>query len=248
MKSEILTAYANSALLNNWGYVWGGQGELYTAALAQKWGRAQQGGKNYSYFTETCKRWIGHNVADCSGLIIAAMQSVNANYPDQASGTLINNCSETGAIKYIPNDPGLLLWKPGHVGIYIGDGFAIEARGVAYGVVKTKLNDRPWTKWGRIHGVDYGDGGNTDESGTGHVSSMVIFRLLKKTKPMQVGDDVTWLQQQLTASGYSLGAIDGIFGSRTETAVKGFQRAQRLTVDGKAGRKTITALGGIYKA
>lgn len=52
------------------------------------------------------------------------------------------------------------------------------------------------------------------------------------------GADVTYLQQLLTAKGYGVGNIDGIFGSRTLAAVKAFQKANGLTVDGIVGAKT----------
>ena len=35
----------------------------------------------------------------------------------------------------------------GHVGVYIGNGKVVEARGHAYGVVRTNLKSRPWSKW-----------------------------------------------------------------------------------------------------
>ena len=43
----------------------------------------------------------------------------------------------------------------GHVGIYIGDGYAIEAMGTKYGVVKTKVSGRGWQKWGKIPCIEY---------------------------------------------------------------------------------------------
>jgi peptidoglycan hydrolase-like protein with peptidoglycan-binding domain len=47
----------------------------------------------------------------------------------------------------------------------------------------------------------------------------------------------------LRGDGYNPGAIDGIFGLQTERAVRQFQRANNLSVDGVAGRETLTALG-----
>lgn len=56
------------------------------------------------------------------------------------------------------------------------------------------------------------------------------------------GSDVTYLQQCLAAKGYSVGAIDGIFGTRTREAVKAFQAENGLTVDGIVGPKTWAKL------
>lgn len=51
------------------------------------------------------------------------------------------------------------------------------------------------------------------------------------------------LQRGLSLLGYYHLAIDGDFGGGTEQAVKAFQRARGLTVDGLAGDRTFAALG-----
>ncbi len=50
------------------------------------------------------------------------------------------------------------------------------------------------------------------------------------------------LQALLYINGYDVGAIDGIFGDKTEKAVRAFQKAKGLGVDGIAGRNTWRAL------
>lgn len=56
------------------------------------------------------------------------------------------------------------------------------------------------------------------------------------------GDEVVALQTALTKLGYYTGDIDGKFGTGTLAAVKAFQKANSLTVDGLAGTKTQTLL------
>ncbi|MCM1416669.1 MAG: peptidoglycan-binding protein [bacterium] len=56
------------------------------------------------------------------------------------------------------------------------------------------------------------------------------------------GEDVKYLQTRLTARGYGILFIDGIFGSKTLEAVKAFQAENNLTVDGIVGAKTWAAL------
>ena len=58
------------------------------------------------------------------------------------------------------------------------------------------------------------------------------------------GTAVTRLQQALKDKGYLKGKVDGIYGDQTYDAVKAFQRAKGLAVDGIAGRKTQNALYG----
>ena len=57
------------------------------------------------------------------------------------------------------------------------------------------------------------------------------------------GGTVKEIQTKLKNWGYYSGAIDGVYGSRTEAAVRHFQEKNGLTADGKAGPKTLAALG-----
>ena len=56
------------------------------------------------------------------------------------------------------------------------------------------------------------------------------------------GAYVTFLQQLLESNLYPVGGIDGIFGNRTLSAVRAFQGANNLTVDGLVGNNTWNAL------
>lgn len=37
------------------------------------------------------------------------------------------NASVSGTIDTMPDIPGLAVWHDGHIGVYIGDGYVIEA-------------------------------------------------------------------------------------------------------------------------
>jgi peptidoglycan hydrolase-like protein with peptidoglycan-binding domain len=60
----------------------------------------------------------------------------------------------------------------------------------------------------------------------------------------RVGFDVTQLQFLLAWHGFPSGSFDGGFGPRTTAAVRGFQRSERIGVDGVAGPATFAALRG----
>ena len=65
------------------------------------------------------------------------------------------------------------------------------------------------------------------------------------------GDDVVELKKLLIGHGYTDGitidtASSVSYGGKTRALVKQYQRDTVLTVDGIAGRNTITSLGGIY--
>jgi len=57
------------------------------------------------------------------------------------------------------------------------------------------------------------------------------------------GESVRKVQQKLSSWGYLSGGVDGIFGPKTTSAVKYFQRKNGLAVDGIVGSKTLAALG-----
>ena len=57
------------------------------------------------------------------------------------------------------------------------------------------------------------------------------------------GATVSEIQTRLKNWGYYTGAVDGVYGSKTEAAVRWFQQKNGLSVDGQAGNKTLAALG-----
>jgi peptidoglycan hydrolase-like protein with peptidoglycan-binding domain len=69
------------------------------------------------------------------------------------------------------------------------------------------------------------------------------FRLSAVVKKGNRGGAVSIVQKALNALGYSL-VMDGVFGRKTEDAVKKFQKAKGLVVDGIVGPITTVALGG----
>lgn len=83
---------------------------------------------------------------------------------------------------------------------------------------------------------------NSPAEGFGGAPTPSPARLLRLTQPFTRGDDVRQVQEALVRAGFSLSA-DGIYGPRTERAVKQFQTNKGLTVDGSVGPQTRAALG-----
>lgn len=111
----------------------------------------------------------GKRVHDCVGLIKGYLWSDNSTSKpvynttqDVSANGMRSKCTEKGNINTMPDIPGVLVFMDGHVGVYIGGGEVIEARGHEYGVVKTKFSERPWKWWGKCPWLEY-------ESGCGSV-------------------------------------------------------------------------------
>lgn len=57
------------------------------------------------------------------------------------------------------------------------------------------------------------------------------------------GNEVKEIQRRLKNWDYYNGTVDGIFGTKTKTAVKKFQKNNGLIADGIAGKKTLEKMG-----
>ncbi len=158
-----LVQWAIEAHSSGWGYVWGTYGHVLTRSYYEaKLAQYPEGVGKYADFIKA--NWLGKRTADCVGLIKGycwfdpEAQSIGYavnGMPDIATEQMIEWCDEKGSIDTIPEIPGLLLWMNGHVGIYIGNGLAIEAMGTRYGVVQTQVAGRGWLKWGKIPCIEY---------------------------------------------------------------------------------------------
>jgi len=65
---------------------------------------------------------------------------------------------------------------------------------------------------------------------------------------MLQGDDVAELQERLLSLGFSPDRVDGIFGTNTEQAVRRFQGAVGLAVDGSVGPETLRAFADLARS
>jgi len=79
-------------------------------------------------------------------------------------------------------------------------------------------------------------------SGSKSIATASVGTSRATVKKGSKGADVKALQTALNAIGYNCGAVDGDFGAKTDAAVRAFQRAKGLTVDGIVGPKTWAAL------
>jgi cell wall-associated NlpC family hydrolase len=83
----------------------------------------------------------GGGAYDCSGLVMAAYGSAGVGLPHYSG-------AQAGAGQQIPvssAQPGDILWMPGHVGIYVGNGQCVEASSPGVGVIVSNAFSGRWS-------------------------------------------------------------------------------------------------------
>lgn len=159
LTSKGLVEHCKKALSEGWGYVYGTFGQVLTERLLQE--KLKQYPNNIRQYESFIRaNWMGKIVVDCVGLIKSYIwwngtQAVYNPATDVSADAMYERAKEKGAINTIPEIPGLCVWHKGHIGVYIGQGWVIESRGTKHGVVKTKLEERPWTHWLKCPYIEY---------------------------------------------------------------------------------------------
>lgn len=181
----------------------------------------------------------GEKVHDCSGLPKGAMLCATVNSDpnqnllkdyDKDPQMLWDAATVRGDdMRKFPRIPCYLVYNSGktHVGVYIGGEDVVEARGHAYGVVKSKITDSRWKFWSDYYCCDYSDQKEDDE---------VKYNQLKVCRKGSTGVEVKTIQANVGVF------VDGVFGKDTDLAVKTFQKKHGLAVDGIVGEKTWRAI------
>ena len=182
-------------------------------------------------------------VHDCVGLIKGYLwgddpQDTNPVYnaaQDKSANAMYTACKTKGEMSTMPDVPGILVFLPGHVGVYIGNGEVVEARSRRYGVYKTKLAERPWKTWGYCPYVTY------------ETAQKMLDMKLPVLKKGAKGETVKAMQLLLIGYGFPMEGYgaDGSFGGATQRSLKAYQQAMGLEPDGSCGRKTWEKLLGL---
>lgn len=241
IKASDLIALFQQALDEHWGYIWGEAGGVWT--------KAEQDAAVREKTVEFGSRWIGRRVADCSGLFRWAASELGG-YIYHGSNTMWNVYTDTarrgGVGGTMTIYPGTAVFqvedgKRHHVGLYVGNGKVIEARGTKSGVIDSKLQD--WAEWGELM-VKIGKEMVKVEYDLPAETIEIAPRTLRQG---DMGADVKAMQEDLLRAGYDLDAYgaDGKFGGVTTSAVRAFQYDHGLKPDGIVGPLTLAALRAI---
>lgn len=187
----------------------------------------------------------GRLAFDCAQLTRRAMEQAGialvsgANSQWQKTAFVVK-----GEIKDMPKSLYAMVFREDsdgrkhHVGNYMGDGWVVHAKGHDYGVVRERLEDidKPFTHFG----IPAGLYSNAELRAAGIDPENNVPTLRRGSN----GELVKYVQKYLNDT---IGAglePDGIFGAKSEDAVKAFQKKNGLTVDGVVGPKTWAAMGG----
>lgn len=183
--------------------------------------------------------WTGDVTKEKGGAVYAAN-----GVPDTNANGMFNRCLKQSS-DFSTIQPGEAVWIPGHFGLYIGDNLVVECtpswdNGVQITGLKNiktieGYNNRKWDKHGFLPWVDY--------EGTENIVPVIPAQILgsRTLRKGNEGEDVKELQENLIQLGYDLGTsgTDGIFGAKTEKAVKEFQKKYNLEVDGIFGKASF---------
>lgn len=218
------------------------------------------------------KKDEGKKVHDCVGLIkgylwCTSPEDNNPKYnknQDVSANGMRSRCTENGKMSSMPDVPGILVFMDKHVGVYIGGGYVVEARGHSYGVVKTKLSSRKWTSWGKCPWITYQSNTADSESNTEQkykptVKEWQLAAIADGFKFPKYGADGEWgtecesvakkavVKKRLTYKYRNLTKlvqrhlgveVDGKCGKDTAAAIKEYQKLHGLVADGECGINT----------
>lgn len=187
------------------------------------WGAKPKVGASCDVFTETCVRYSGYDTKVPRGYTDA--EKYYPAHPEK--------WTYTGVYKVKDMQSGdVILWRKAsgtvHACIFVrinGVGYLAEAHYIAeeYGSIDKKASDYDPSKY-KFFGVF-------------RANSAYQGSLDKGYK----GDNVKHLQNFLNWAGFDCGTVDGAFGSKTDAAVRAFQTAAGIKVDGRFGKASLAA-------
>ena len=158
-----LVQWAEYAYNNGWGYVYGSHGQVLTEkelkSLESVFGGMVSDKEDYIR-----SHWMGRRVSDCCGLIkgygwynatTGKIEYGSNGMKDVTANGMYAAATEKGPMSTMPEIPGLAVWQEGHIGVYIGDGWVIQAANTWDGVIKTKLSYNHWQGWCKVPYIHY---------------------------------------------------------------------------------------------
>jgi hypothetical protein len=219
---------------------------------------------DYTEKAKTNAAYARARAADCSGGVVGLLKECGYSCSDRTADTFQNQCTQipvtncpAGAFVFHVDDGN----KNGkyekedratHIGLVLDDGTVWEFKGHTAGcVIGTQKAFK--IHYAGIHPILAADIAAwnkvetpADTAPTPPAASGFSFTRVLKSGCK--GKDVQELKRLMQAQGYGLNLTlkNDRFATLTRAAVMKYQKDKKLTVDGKAGKNTITALGGLW--
>ena len=242
-----------SALCIDWPYVWASNGEMCTPTWRQNRIPYCKEQKYVDMIRDNCLilsnkadtcsgcKWDGCRCFDCQGFVHWLLEQVDVPLYGGGATTqweTTSNWIAKGTIDTLPRNLVCVVYKRkenkmSHAGMYMGnnDGAIIHCSTIVKrGNVRT---DRPaWTHWGipkglysveilRTAGLNVNETDNIPTLRRGNTGELV--KQVQNAINLKLNTGIT---------------VDGIFGAKTESAVKEFQKRNNIAADGVVGKKT----------
>lgn len=250
-RPEIVKALAECCM--GWPYVFGAAGEMCTPEIRRKYASYHPEYKANIYNAcpvlsgkqATCAgcKWAGCRCFDCRGFTRWLLEQAGLSLAGGGATSQYDtnsNWAAKGEIGKMPLNLVCCVFKRkgntmSHTGMHVGGGRIIHC---STNVKTGTLKDSPaWTHFGIPAGL------YTDEELKEAGVNVEDGRNIPTLRRGANGELVKQLQRVLNFVLDENLTVDGVFGAKTEEAVKAFQRKAGLTVDGVVGPQTWAALG-----
>lgn len=187
--------------------------------------------------------------------------NVKANYggakyesngvPDVDESVMINKYCTNVSTNFKNIEVGEVVWLKGHIGIYIGNGLAVECTpkwenkvqitAVKNIGTKAGYNARTWTKHGKLVFIDYKE--PTPKPTPEPINSFLPSKGYwgYGDKDIRVGKIASFMRKTFPAYTNNK-ALGNYYGKYLQASIKEFQKRTGLIADGKVGSKTLAKL------
>jgi cell wall-associated NlpC family hydrolase len=198
-------------------------------------------GEDYEWAHQGTGGVAGRDEYDCSGFFWAMLNDVGIRIGRTTADGYRRMGSHISAPGHVGRDFAVLLTNghapAHHIILYIGSDDTVEAKGEAWGVIRSSVGaaNKRGARWYRL-AARY-DIGELTGANPRPTSRRYPGRLRKGAR----GNDVRWVQKRLNVHHIKTG-VDGVYGPQTASNVRAFRKARRMLPGSSVGPNVWKAL------
>lgn len=166
--SDLIRGF-QTALDEQYGYIWGKTHEMWSAEKQREYAKDYADDPDRANSVRLGGKWAGHWVTDCSGLFVWVYRQHGLKIAHGSNSIWRDHLSAKGNLykgKRLdgkPLLPGTAVFttsgdEHNHIGLYAGGETVIEAQGCEAGVTTSRVTNKKWTAWGELKKVSYQQG------------------------------------------------------------------------------------------